>query len=234
MSKTYETPPELRELEKLISEFTYNNGYDISRVFDDLLTFIVHGFSPGAPPLENWKYNSEQNRVFYAMYCKWIEIMNRQINIRSWYDVFGELYMALIVSPKQAQSSGQFFTPAHICDLMTCINSSEHVMTNAIGSDPTCGSGRMLISFHVKHPGNYLIGEDIDCTCCMMAVCNFLIHGGVGEVIWHNSLDPESYFGGWKVNESLTLTGIPSARTIPKEESHVWQHWQAVKSTKTQ
>lgn len=78
MSKTYETPPELRELEKLISEFTYNNGYDISRVFDDLLTFIVHGFSLGAPPLENWKYNSEQNRVFYAMDCKWIEIMNRK------------------------------------------------------------------------------------------------------------------------------------------------------------
>lgn len=47
--------------------------------------------------------------------------------------------------------------------------------------DPTCGSGRLLLAYHARNPGNYLIGEDINRTCCLMTVCNMLIHGCVGK-----------------------------------------------------
>lgn len=60
----------------------------------------------------------------------------------------------------------------------------------------------------------------------MMTVCNFIIHGCRGEVIWHNSLEPESYSAGWLVNEHFGKCGLPSVREIPKEESVLWNFWQ--------
>lgn len=51
-------------------------------------------------------------------------------------------------------------------------------------------------------------------------------NGCVGEVIWHDSLNPDTYYDGWKVNERLTIAGLPTIRRIAKEESVVWQAWQ--------
>ena len=84
--------------------------------------------------------------------------------------------------------------------------------------DPTCGSGRLLLAYHAHNPGNYLVGEDISRTCCMMTVCNMLVHGCVGEVICHDSLQPKAFTDGWKVNQALPLTGVPSIRCMKEEE----------------
>lgn len=233
MSKHYEAPAELRPLEKLLREFAYNSGLDIGQVFNDLLTFIIHGLSPGAPPLTSWRYTQEQNKVFYQMYVEWIGIMDRMTNRRGWYDAFGELYMAMVVSSAQASRSGQFFTPESICDLMRDITDVQSEKRGGIVGDPACGSGRTLLSLQAKHQGYYLIGEDIDKTCCKMAVCNFFIHGCVGEVIWHDALAPDSYFGGWKVNEHLYPHCQLGVRAIEKEESIAWQMWQQRKTIPT-
>jgi len=83
--------------------------------------------------------------------------------------------------------------------------------------DPTCGSGRLL-AYHARNPGNYLIGEDINRTCCLMTVCNMLIHGCVGEVICHDSLNPGNFVDGWKVNPMLAWTGIPMIKRMSMEE----------------
>lgn len=139
--------------------------------------------------------------------------------------VFGELYMSCIAGNARKQSNGQFFTPAHICDLMAELCGSQDNSVELCG-DPACGSGRNLLAWHVKHLSSYLCAEDIDRTCCLMTVCNFLIHGCVGEVIWHDSLNPNTYYDGWKVNERLAIAGLPTIRRIAKEESVVWQAWQ--------
>ncbi|MCC8155494.1 MAG: hypothetical protein LIP01_15715 [Tannerellaceae bacterium] len=65
-----------------------------------------------------------------------------------------------------------------------------------------------------------------------MTVANMIIHGGVGEVVWHDSLWPDSWYGGWKVNEYLNKPlgpafGIPHVRTIEKEQSYIWRSWEA-------
>ena len=114
----YETPPPVRPLEKLITDFSYTNGLDPVNVFNDFLTYIIHGFSPGAPPLQNWKYKRLQNMKFMEMLTGWVRLMASRIkDDTSWYDPFGDLYMAL-VSKSTQQSQGQFFTPVHICNLM--------------------------------------------------------------------------------------------------------------------
>lgn len=81
--------------------------------------------------------------------------------------------------------------------------------------DPACGSGRFLIAAHAKFPGNYCCGEDIDRTCALMTVCNFILHGVNGEVIWHDSLMPtkERFYGAWRVCPRPDLMGCPQ---VPK------------------
>lgn len=136
----YDAPVAVRELEKMMNDFTYNNGLQINHVFDDFLTYVIHYFTPNAKPLEDWKYKKEETAVFWGMFQEWIKIMDKQLISKEWYDAFGELYMACVAGRSKQQYTGQFFTPAHICDLMTDINGSEKVVGKRI-NDPACGSG---------------------------------------------------------------------------------------------
>ena len=218
MSTHYEAPSELRGLEKLLRDFTYQNGFEISRVFNDFLTYIIHGFTLNAPPLQNWRYAKEQTAVFYLMYSEWVQIMHRQTLSHSWYDAFGELFMSLVVSASGQKFKGQFFTPPNICDLMSAISSDGNTLGPQKANDMACGSGRILLAHHARHPEDMLYAEDIDITCCMMTVCNFLIHGCDSIVICHDSLNPDSFTAGWRVNQILKYTGIPTIRNITEQE----------------
>jgi type I restriction enzyme M protein len=64
----YEISNEVRPLDRLITGFASSCGYEIQTVFNDLLRFIIHGFSPGAPPISNWKYKRQQNASFMDTY----------------------------------------------------------------------------------------------------------------------------------------------------------------------
>lgn len=225
MSNHYEAPPEVRELEKTLCQFAYANGFDRAEVFYDLLKYIISYFTWKFQSIEAWRYNKEQTIVFWKMLTQWFLIMDRQTIGKKWYDAFGDLYMAIIGSSSRTKKLGQNFSPDTICELMSKITESEKG-SNGMILDPTCGSGCLLLAAHAEHPTNYLLAEDIDHTCCMMTVCNFIIHGCHGEVIWHDSLNPDSYYGGWLVNEHLGKCGIPSVREISQEESALWNFWQ--------
>ena len=67
----YEISNEIRPLDRLITGFASSCGYEIQTVFNDLLRFIIHGFSPGAPPISNWKYKRQQNASFMEMTAEW-------------------------------------------------------------------------------------------------------------------------------------------------------------------
>ena len=143
--------------------------------------------------------------------------MQRELQSGEWFDASGGLVMA-ISSKSGRQVSGQFFTPPHSCGLMVLCTDTREKTTGKRINDPTCGSGRLLLAYHVRHPGNYLVAEDISRTCCLMTVCNMLVHGCIGEVIHHDSLCPENFMDGWMVNHTLTQTGIPSIRRMSEEE----------------
>ena len=213
----YNTPQAIRPLEKMVCDFAYSNGYDPISVFNDFLRYVIHGFSPGAPPLMDWKYKRQQNRHFMEMLTGWIRLMQRELQSGGWFDAFGDLFMA-ISSKSGRQVNGQFFTPPDICDLMVLCTDSGETATGKRICDPTCGSGRLLLAYHVRHLGNYLVAEDVSRTCCLMTVCNMLVHGCIGEVIHHDSLCPENFMDGWMVNHTLTQTGIPSIRRMSEEE----------------
>lgn len=217
----------MKNLVKIITDFTYQNGLEVSRVFDDLLRYIIHGYTlPGQPGLTDWRYTKDQNAVFHEMYAQIVLIMQRELKHKLWFDVFGNIYEELIASKSRRSNSGQFFTPESLCDLMTEICQGEEKQTGKLISDCACGSGRTLLAHHVRNLGNYYVAEDIDKTCAMMCVCNFLLHGVMGEVIWHNSLIPEQFYESWRVNAELNNPlskwhGIPHIQFISWEETKI-------------
>lgn len=213
----------MKHLVKLITNFSNQNGLGISRVFDDLLRYIIQGYTiPGYPGLKDWHYTKEQTASFFEMYSKIVLIMQEQLEHKQWFDVFGNIYEELIASKSRRSNLGQFFTPECLCELMVGICQEEEKQTGKLISDCACGSGRTLLAHHVCNLGNYYVAEDLDKTCAMMCVCNFLLHGVVGEVVWHNSLIPEQFYGAWRVNQNLN-NPLSSFWRIPHIQPITWQ-----------
>lgn len=217
----------LKPLSKLLTDFTYRNGYEISRVFDDFLQYIIwlHTMPEFGKPIKGWPYKPEESKEFYGMYQALLLELQEHLKKHDWFDIFGYIYEDLIAGKSRRDSCGQFFTPPSLCDLMVEISTpKDSVVVGQNISDCACGSGRNLLAFHAAHLGNYMVGEDIDRTCAMMTVCNFILHGVKGEVIWHNTLIPDSFYGAWRINENLNnpfrkYAGIPHCRSIEFEET---------------
>lgn len=217
MSSKYEAPQEVRELERQIRDFSCRHGLNTGNVLHDLLLYIIHNFSfPDTPTIKHWPYTPEQNRAFYEMFAAWVGIMKRQIARHGFYDAFGDLFMALNPQ-RELQRQGQFLTPEEIADLCQRIVSGHGRKVNTL-YDPAAGSGRMLIASRTYHPRSYLVGWDIDYTCCLMCVCNFLINSCVGEVACINTISMGDFRGAWLVNEAYYRTGMPSVRWLDEQE----------------
>lgn len=217
----------MREFLKQFNSFVTRNGFEVGKVFDDFLQYIIwaHTLPQYGKKIDGWSYTSEQNKEMYDMYRTLILAVKPKIDRHGWFDAFGFVYEDMIAGKFRRSNSGQFFTPPSICDLMTDITApKEQTIVGKTISDPTCGSGRNLLAFHAKHLCNYFVAEDIDRTCCLMTVCNFIIHGVEAEVIWHNTLQPDTFYGGWKINEQLNslfskYRGIPHVREISYDET---------------
>ncbi len=212
---------------KELSKFASDRGLDISQVFDNFMKWILwaHTLPEYGKPLKDWPYPPEDGKVMYDIYRVLVLELQEHLKHVEWYDIFGYIYEECIASKNRRQNQGQFFTPASLCDLMAQISTfdNEEKIVGKRISDPTSGSGRNLLAFNALHPGNYYVGEDLDKTCALMTACNLLLHGMNGEVIWHNTLTPEDFKGGWRINEHLNdksskYHGIPHLRSMTEEE----------------
>ena len=102
----FELSNEVKPLDRIISRLAGECGYEVQQVFNDLLRYIIHGFSPGAPPLKDWKYKRQQNMAFLEMTREWVGIMQRQTALSGWFDAFGELHMAYASVTRPAEAEG--------------------------------------------------------------------------------------------------------------------------------
>lgn len=96
----------------------------------------------------------------------------------NYHDPLGEMFMLRI----SHGHNGQFFTPQDICDFMAQILEPTGETVN----DPTCGSGRLLLSALKisREKGNEPIvyGNDLSYTCAQMCLMNLLFNSARGEV----------------------------------------------------
>lgn len=209
--KTTDVPANLREFIKVFNTVA---GYrwDAAQVFRDFVYYCIEVFNVDKDEefISRLKESyGDEYVVFPKLFKELVLTMNRELEHVEWFDILGTLYEVVASSSKKS-SMGQFFTPPEICDLMTKFQYTEKVQGKS-ANDPSCGSGRTLLSFHVAHPGNYLFGEDLDALCSRMCVVNFVLHGVIGQVQHMNSLTME-WYAGWE-------TSLLSLRRIEKHES---------------
>lgn len=207
----------------MISVFEkHRHKFDPYRLFERFMEFVIVGFDITFSKVET-PFSNDEVEPCMELLSTWVASMNEALKHNEWYDILGEVYMNYLSGTMKKHWTGQYFTPIHICDFMAKIlepgeKAGEKIMDNA------CGSGRMLLAAHVVHPGNYCYAQDMDRICCLMTVCNFIIHGVNGEVVWGNSLDPTDYRAGWRTNEVLNITGVPCVRVIDKMESTSYRY----------
>ena len=194
----------------------YRNRFEPYSLFERFMEFVIAGFDITFTTLDR-PFRKEEQETCMELLNVWVTTMNEVLKTKEWYDILGEVYMNYLSGTMKKQWTGQFFTPIHICDLMAQITDPGEKGGESI-MDCCCGSGRMLLAAHIIHPGNYCYAQDMDRICCLMTVCNFLIHGVRGEVVCGNSLDPTDYRDGWKVNETLNILGVPGVRKMDKME----------------
>lgn len=212
----------VKDIKRLEAVFERESGrFDRTTMFERFLEFVIAGFDISGRKLDR-PFNKGEARISMSLLQEWLSIMQERTRNGGWYDILGELYMNSIASNGKKSCTGQFFTPMHICDFMVNITEPGEYSREAV-MDSCCGSGRMLLASHSCHSGCYCCGQDLDRLCCLMAVCNFLVHGINGEVVWGNSLNPLDYREGWRINETLGYTGIPTVTPMVNHDSRIYR-----------
>lgn len=109
-------------------------------------------------------------------------------------DPFGDYFMEHFSN----KFKGQFFTPEHLCDMLTQMQGINELSDRATVCDPTCGSGRTLLSAAKLNRKMLFYAADIDLNCCKMTAINFMLNSMEGEVAWMNSLSME-HWKSWHI-----------------------------------
>lgn len=213
--KARDFPIECRDFFRLFQDVT--NRHDTGTVFADFLQTGVCALAGGLMETEYnetiRRYDARELQSMGGMFAEWVRMMTiKVIEPGEWYDALGIFYEE-ILSNWKASNMGQFFTPAHVCDMSASITGSK---PRGIVNDPACGSGRLLMAHHARFREDrcYYVGSDLDRMAVNMALLNMCIHGARGEVIWMNTITLK-VFGSWLVNPYMEDLAIPGIVPVP-------------------
>lgn len=141
-------------------------------------------------------YRKEEQEIFAQM----LSLVVLALEDNPAQDFLGSLYHNLELHQEQ---KGQFFTPYHISEFMSELQSSEKDTNEIIQKngyisvcDPACGAGAMLIAFAnvaKKHNINYqtqvlFVAQDIDHTAAMMCYIQLSLLGCPAIIAIGNSI----------------------------------------------
>ncbi len=149
-------------------------------------------------------YKPEEQKLFPEMFVDLVNALQYEL---TWsnapVDVLGKLFHELELHNKY---NGQFFTPQHICNMMSAISFGDgETALNEKGyislGEPCCGSGAMVLGFAkamADKEFNYctqlvVTATDIDLKCVHMCYLQLSLYGIPAVVIHGNTLTLEEW-----------------------------------------
>jgi hypothetical protein len=134
-------------------------------------------------------------------------------------DILGDLFQGAITYGE----NGQFLTPESLTDCMAQLLLADDGKDGRRVHEPSCGSGRMLLSAAKVNPHLEFSGQDIDLRCVRMTAINLALRNLFGTVTWGNSLTGQprlAYRTGFNgrgfIREvPLTETQAPEPAALP-------------------
>ena len=183
----------------IIFAITIKNKFNYSQEDEDIYLQIIK------------KYNKSELEVFIKLSAELMFIYLEETQIG---DVLGDIYQQIGANSKVAN---QFFTPIHIAKFMSAaILSKEEIRNKEFISisDPTCGSGVLLLSIaeflrenEIDYKDKILVeAQDVDFICVCMTYIQLSLNGIPGRVILGDTLQdekrkifytPQYYIGNW-------------------------------------
>lgn len=145
------------------------------------------------------KYSKEEQALFPKMLASLVVEMETFLQKGEIKDVLGSLYEKLNMGSKTFQ---QYFTPEHVAKLMaTIMNPAPNDSKIETISDPTCGSGRLILAYAEtlhKKGENFqekmkVSASDIDIDCVHMAYIQCSLYHIPAVIRHENSLSKEIF-----------------------------------------
>jgi len=182
----------LKEFEDSFNKFTYK--FRSSEIFIDFIDYSLL-VAKWWESNKDFSYFEKKYKDLFPNFLTMFELMaNASDNCGEGFrDALGDLFMELVSHGQ----NGQYFTPDHICDLMSMISCPD-LKDGQNVLDSACGSGRMLLAAAKRNRKANFFGNDIDITCCKMAVLNMILNTMTGEIAQMNALTME-YHKSWFV-----------------------------------
>lgn len=197
----------MKETIHLLERHVNERQLDRHRGLEVLCDFLIdlfdarHYLTP-----EGWATNlvtqHQKEPYLFQIAIIWMNKVTEAMEKGVWLDFFGGLYEEMYQTRGKASMLGQFYTPKHLCDLLSrCSGKDNDTRIN----DPSCGSGRTLLAHFADSgfsPSGYYVGEDIDTISVKMCALNMMIHGMRGRAVRHDTLRSPVHFDyGYEINE---------------------------------
>lgn len=199
----------MKHFESILTYLARSKG--IREVFTDLIDFALFqliAFDHGKlakNPLPNYNQKDQSQLI------ELLKIMGD--NMDNYNDALGDIFMEYLSFGK----NGQFFTPTPICDLMAKMTIPKEATDGNTISDPTCGSGRILLAAAKINRNFEFHGSDVDLTCVKMTAINMAYNSLTSEIHWMNALTLDHY--GTFRTTFCPITKIPYIITFPADKT---------------
>lgn len=197
LPKEFFSYPETRPLFELLEEVTHRSSVSRAQAFEDFLHMSVCALSGGA--MEEEYLQTVAKHTAGKKGQRGADILARMFGLlvarmeetrTDMKDLLGDLFQGAITYGE----AGQFLTPMPICRLMakmTVAEASVEADRVPTVSDPTCGSGRMLLAVAEEHRNWEFVGQDVDRRCVQMTALNLAFRDLYGYAIHGNTLANE-------------------------------------------
>ncbi len=198
----------MESIANTLSSLAAKKGRDVQIVFGEFLDYIIDCFSIDRLITGDGNYElifakiKEEDSDYFPAFAELVMKSSKLISKNNVYDLFGNIYELMFQSGRKAASLGQFFTPQTVADICSRIMYKQ-VDGRYRVNEPTCGSGRNLLSVFSenKDKPQYYVAEDLDSVSVKMCAINMMMHGMTGCCICHNTLFPSEFIFGYEVNE---------------------------------
>ena len=207
---------DLKPYDEYLLEIARKHGK--AQVFEDFLQIVVCCLQMGRAEEQYFTtikpYDTKELKLFSMAFGSLVEEMTR----KPLEDALGQYYENNLSDTH----NGQFFTPQSLSDMVAALSApnirkGEDNKKDKRVYDPTCGSGRLLLSFAKKDRNHYFVGADISYTCCLMTLINLCLFSLNGEVLHMNSLTTKVWHR-WLVIVD-TFTKLPTIYEVKEKEA---------------
>lgn len=207
-----------KDFEKALSSLAYTqNNWTVFEDFLDYTLLMLQWQDRKEEYFDDLKKRypkEEQHKLFVEAFYALADIADNDGT--GFFDPFGDYFMEHFGN----KFKGQFFTPETVTDFMAAITISDDTPDGTIVCDPTCGSGRTLLSAAKCNRRIIFYGADIDLNCCKMTAINMMLNTMEGEVAWMNTLSME-HWKSWHIKKVFNGYGyVPYYITTGPGETH--------------